>query len=332
MTLKSVLRATVEQVKEEVEDVLGLEDAPAGGPPAPITRRVLSIIFNPRVPSQGGRKLADILKWNDPRQLMPKHIEDLRHCSYGYANYQVVETIDVDGFPAKVDGFKYTGDSFLKSWHERKGFHDPDAVDYHRILKEFKIIPRVNSGEIDEVWLFAFPYAGFYESIMAGPGAFWCNAPELEGTNEAKRRFVIMGYNYERGAGQMLENMGHRAESILRHVFRKKRGDTNLWERFTRYDKTHPGRAEVGIVHFAPNSLKDYDWGNKTKVPSLCDDWYNFPDFQGQQRIVDCREWGDGDTRLHHVWWFRHFPHRTGAAGGISYNWWEYVIDPNTVR
>ena len=26
------------------------------------------------------------------------------------------------------------------------------------------------------------------------------------------RRFVIMGFSYERGVGEMLENMGHRAE------------------------------------------------------------------------------------------------------------------------
>jgi len=28
-----------------------------------------------------------------------------------------------------------------------------------------------------------------------------------------------MGFNYERGVGEMLEDLGHRAESILSHVF-----------------------------------------------------------------------------------------------------------------
>jgi hypothetical protein len=168
---------------------------------------------------------------------------------------------------------------------------------------------------------------------MGGPGAFWCNAPPLAaGAEHAARRFVIMGYNYERGVGEMLENLGHRAESILSHAFRFTRGEANLWERFTRYDKTHPGQAEVGNVHFAPNSRRDYDWGNTTRVLSRCHTWLNFPDLQGEPRLVDCREWGHGDTRAHHLWWFRHFPHVAGETGGLLHNWWQYCLDPNTAR
>ena len=140
-----------------------------------------------------------------------------------------------------------------------------------------------------------------------------------------------MGFNYERGVGEMLEDLGHRAESILSHVFRHTRGDANLWERFTRYDKTHPGRAECGNVHFAPNSVRDYDWGNRRPVSSRCDTWLNFPDLNGPARTVDCRDWGNGDIRRHHHWWFQRFPHVAGAANGLSHNWWEYVIDPNRV-
>ena len=166
---------------------------------------------------------------------------------------------------------------------------------------------------------------------MAGPGAFWCNAPPLKGTEHASRRFVIMGFNYERGVGEMLEDLGHRAESMLNKVFADQRGEANLWERFCRYDKTHPGRAEVGNVHFAPNSLKDYDWGNPRFVPSRCDLWINFPDLSGEPEQVNCQAWGNGDIRKHHRWWFERFPHIVGQSNGISWNWWEYVIDPNRV-
>jgi hypothetical protein len=68
------------------------------------------------------------------------------------------------------------------------------------------------------------------------------------------RRFVIMGFSYERGVGEMLENMGHRAESIMEKTFEKLTGEDNLWKRFTRYEKTHPGRAALGNVHFAPKA------------------------------------------------------------------------------
>ena len=196
---------------------------------------------------------------------------------------------------------------------------------------EFDMIQKVDADKVDEFWLFAFPYAGYYESIMAGPGAFWCNAPPLTQTAHAGRRFVIMGFNYQRGVGEMLENFGHRAESIMKHAFRNKRGDDNLWERFIRHEFKNPGQAEVGWMHYAPNSERDYDWGNKRKVSSRWRTWQNFPDLRGEAQTVDCNDWGNGDIRLHHKWWFNLLPHVEGAADGIAYNWWKYIVDPNTV-
>jgi hypothetical protein len=330
--LTDFARVALSGVQAFINTAVNAPGTAAAGSIDPIRKRVLLIIYNPKVPGEGGRKLNQVLRWNDPDDLTRRYIEDAREISYGYANYEIVERLEVDDFPVKADGFKYTADDFVNRWRTRSGFHQPDAVSYDAILSQFQIIDRVNREEIDEVWLHAFPHAGFYESIMGGPGAFWCNAPALKQTSHAKRRFVVMGFNYERGVGEMLEAFGHRAESILKHAFRQKRGDANLWQRFARYDKTHPGKAEVGIVHFAPNSLADYDWGNKTVVPSRCDDWLNYPNFSDKMRQVNCADWGNGDIRLHHVWWFRHFPHIAGTLNGMSNNWWEYVIDPNLVR
>jgi hypothetical protein len=302
-----------------------------GGPlPAPIRRKVLAIIHNPVMQSRGGRKLNQVFGWNDPDTLVQGYIEDLRTCSYGYANYEIVERIEVDGYPLKLDKFVYDETSYLSAWDTRK-FHQPDACDYLRLVADFDVINKINSGAIDEVWLFGFPYTGYFESIMGGPGAFWCNSSPLRGTEHASRRFVMMGFNYERGVGEMLEAFNHRVESIMMKVFENRPGDANLWERFTRYDQKYPGRAEVGNVHFAPNSVKDYDWGNTRYVMSKCDDWYNFPNFKGTARQVNCSEWGNGDIREYHRWWLRHLPHITGESAGISYNWWEYILDPHRV-
>jgi hypothetical protein len=302
----------------------------ASGSPSPIRPHVFMLIHNPVIRSQGGRKLSDLLAWNDPDWLAQQYIKDVQEASYGYANYEIVERMEVDGCPVKADGFAYTAEDYYQRWYTRTGWHQPDLVDYGRLMSQFQMIGRINDGRIDEVWLFGFPYAGYYESIMAGPGAFWCNAPPIE-NRQARRRFVIMGFNFERGVGEMLENLGHRTESIMRHVYRHKRGQANLWERFTRYDKTHPGQAECGNVHFAPNSQRDYDWGNTRQVPGRCDNWLTFPDLSGEPKLVNCREWGNGDIRQHHLWWLRHLPCVTGSADGISHNWWEYVVDPNKV-
>jgi hypothetical protein len=210
--------------------------------------------------------------------------------------------------------------------------HMPQEVDYHAILNKFNVLQRVAKNEIDEVWIFAFPHAGFYESIMGGPGAFWCNAPPLKNTEAAKRRFVMMGFSYERYIGEMLESYGHRAESIMEKTFGKLTGEANLWKRFIRYEKVAPGRAACGNIHFAPNSRQDYDWNNPAPVKSECYDWQlNFPNFRGDIRTVGPSEWGNGEIRAHHKWWFSHFPKVAGRKNGIHNNWWQYVVDPNRV-
>lgn len=299
--------------------------------PAPVHPKVLAIVHNPIIKPAGGRKAREVYRWNDPDVLAQGYIDDLREASAGYVNYEIVQRVEVDAFPTKADGFAYSDASFDAAWNARQ-FHQPDAVDYLDLVRRFKMIEQIDKGLIDEVWLLGFPYCGYYESIMAGPDAFWCNAPPLAGTEHASRRFVIMGFNYERGVGEMLENMGHRVESIMRKVFADTRGEDNLFETFCRYDKTSPGKAECGNVHFAPNSERDYDWGNRREVLSRCDSWLNFPDLAGEPRLMNCTEWGGGDIRKHHQWWLRHLPRVAGERGGISWNWWEYVIDPNRVR
>jgi len=299
--------------------------------PSPALRpRVLLITFNPIIGSEGGKKLTQVLGWRDVEELCAGYIDDLRTCSKGYVDYQIVERIEVGEWPVKEDGFRYDGDSFLGSWRSKSGFHAPDTADYEALIDAFDMIKRIESGLIDEVWMFAFPYAGFYESRMVGPGAFWCNAPAMPRT-DVSRRFVIMGFNYERGVGPMLESFGHRVESILRHTWRQQHGQNNLWEQFILYDQKAPGQAKCGWMHYAPNSVADYDWGNKTKVMSNCDDWLNFPNFKGVVREVDCSDWGNGDMRAHHRWWFDRLPNAAGHTGGISNNWWWYGVDPNAV-
>ncbi len=129
----------------------------------------------------------------------------------------------------------------------------------------------------------------------------------------------------------MMESFGHRAESIMAKVYEVGAAEDDLWERFTRYDRQNPGASEVGNMHFAPNSQRDYDWGNRRSVASACNDWYDFPQLSGERRTVNSDEWGGGDIRLHHAWWYRHLPHAEGDTEGVSNNWWEYILDPDRV-
>jgi hypothetical protein len=302
-------------------------------PPLGTSLKTLVIVYDPIVDTRSGKKLSEYMRWNRVEDLAREFMTDILQTSGGLARYQIVERIDVDGFLAKVDGYLYDAQTYLNVIRGVARPYMPQEANYYAILERFNILQRIATRDIDEVWIFSFPHGGLYESIMGGTRPFWCNAPPLKNTEAAGRRFVIMGFSFERGVGEMLENMGHRAESILEKTFAGSTGDDNLWRRYIRYEKTAPGRAAVGNIHFAPNSQRDYDWNNPGSVNSECDDWLrNFPNFKGEVRTVTSAEWGHGDTREHHKWWFNHLPKVGGSRNGIQHNWWRYVMDPNQVR
>jgi len=305
-------------------------------PPQLTILKTLVIVYDPVIDKTSGKKLSEYMNWNKVEELAKGFMSDILQASGELVRYQIVQRIDVDAFPAKIakpgdTPFCYDPQTYLDVISGITPPHIPQEVDYHAIIARFNILQRAAKNEIDEVWVFSFPHAGFYESIMGGPGAFWCNAPPLKNTEASLRRFIIMGFSYERGVGEMLENMGHRAESIMEKTFENLTGDDHLWNRFIRYEQTSPGQAALGNVHFAPNSDRDYDWNNPSTVISECDDWLNFPDFKGETRAVTAAEWGNGDTRKHHVWWMKHFPKTKGRRNTIHNNWWQYIANPNHV-
>lgn len=121
---------------------------------------------------------------------------------------------------------------------------------------------------------------------MLGPSPYFVNGGVYY-IPAAGRNFIIMGFNYERWIGEMLEDYGHRTESIMTHVY----GSWNAyppqhnWDLFTLVDKNITNRknytAGCGNVHFAPNSTADYQWGNYTNVYSTCDDWLDWSTLNG---------------------------------------------------
>lgn len=187
--------------------------------PMTLAPRVSLVIYNPILEAEGGSRLNRVLGWNDPDHLCAQYIADVQEASHGYVGYQIVERIELDEYPVKQDGFRYDDISYLRAWRTRSGFHQPDTADYPAILRRCDFVRKLEAGLVDELWIMAFPYAGLYESCMGGRGAIWCNGPVIPGTAQVLRRFVVMGFNYERGVGEMLEDLGHRAESIMEHVF-----------------------------------------------------------------------------------------------------------------
>jgi hypothetical protein len=304
----------------------------AGGEVNPwsVELRALVIVVDPRLPSCEDRTLTEQYRWNPPARLAEEFIRDVETATHGQVRFSVAETIEDHDWPPFLDGATpYSDETFRQDWEKDRTF--AGKCDYVALLEKHGVREKVESGQIDEVWLFGFPGMGCFETCMAGAGAIWCNGPVIQPFT-CSRSFVVYGFNYERGVDCMLEDLGHRVESVMAHVFRNDPPDSP-WSRFTQYDKTHPGEAGCGNVHFAPNSQRDYEWGNPTPVPSTCEDWAkNFPDLTGSKTTVACDEWGGGDMRLHHLWWFSHLPHHPGTAEGKLLNWWKYVFAWNTYK
>ena len=297
-----------------------------------VTSRVLLVIYDPIMDTASGTKLSQKMNWNRPDDLANTYIQDILETSGGLARYEIVQRIELNEFPALTDGFRYNPQTYLAVMNKTQPAHQPQYVDYQAILTGLNVLARVASHEIDDVWLFGFPQAGFYESTMCGAGAFWCNSQPQAWSSGCNRRFVVMGFNYERGVGEMLHSFGHRCESTLTQTFAKLKGTANLYAQFALYDKIAPGEAQVGNIHFPPNGEKDYDYNNPRKVLSNCYDWYNFPSFKNDVRLVNTDEWGNGDMRSLHKWWLNHLPKVAGRKNGVANNWWQYALDPNLVN
>lgn len=302
--------------------------------------------YDPIVPSHGNVRMHTIdPTWQDPRKLVADVMGGLNEANGGTVKYQVAEWRDINGFFPFQDGFKYTADGYIKIYDDyvkshggdsygywsSPAWHGPDlTADYESIISENRFIPDINSGKFDEVFLLAPPMTGFYESRMVGPGAVFCNSPPITGTPASRlsqRNFIIQTVGWERDVGMQFENVGHRSEFILENVFNSHShalSGINHWKELTR--NMTDGNAVCGNVHFAPNSVADYDWGNPTPVWSSCDDWLNFPRLTGAKKLMTAADWGGGDIAKHHRWWFRHFPKAAGFdPDGMLFNWWGYV-------
>jgi hypothetical protein len=296
----------------------------------PIEVKVLVVNYDPLIPAEGNRPLHQVMKWNDPRELAQGYIGDLRTASGGFVQHRIVEWRDVDEFPRKRDGFRYTPETFLSIFRDGAKHHDPDGIDYLHMIESQQIVPMVDAGKIDEVWMFGAPYFGYWESNMAGPGAYFINGtpyPQVK----SKKPFAIMGFSYERGVAEMVHNLCHRTENHLKRAFGGWNAwpHQNRWDRFSAYEKTSPGHAGVGNCHFPPNAEKDYDYQNPRTVMSSADDWLRYPNLTGEKRPVNAETWGGPDYHRNYMgWWFGRLPKATGVdEEGRQNNWWKYIYD-----
>jgi hypothetical protein len=235
----------------------------------PLTRKVLVIDFRPAaVPA----------RWNRSDDLIPQYIESMRKASKEILQYQVVETLKVADYPSLLEGHQYTDTTYAAVLADRKlALRDANGnylfADYDQIIQKFDVLQKVESGQIDEVWMFGGPYFGFYESRMVGKGAFWCNGPAIE---QDCRRFVIMGFNYEREVKEMIHDYGHRTESLLAKHFGSEK---HLRKMYRLETDSEPSNAyeqflvDLGTVHRKPGG-EDYGQDEFAWLTAINPEWW----------------------------------------------------------
>lgn len=305
----------------------------------PIKVRVLVVNYNPIIEKEDGKRLNQVLGWNDPKTLTAGYIRDMEEASGGRIDFEVVEWRDVDEWPKKKDGFRYTDDSFLSMWRgDRSKAHQPDEADYLHAIESQKVVPMVDSRKIDEFWIFSFPYSGHWEAAMAGPGAYFINGGVYDQV-QSKRRFAIMGFSYERGVAEMIHNTVHRTENHMKRAFGRwepipKVEKPNLWEKFSAHEHSSPGHAAVGNCHFPPNGEKDYDYANPRIVQSTMLDWRNYPRLTGKKSPINKDTWGGPDYQRNYLkLWFSLIPRTPGLTiDGQPNDWWKLIYQLNDYR
>src|SRR5262249_26206949 len=104
--------------------------------------KVLVINYDPVVKSESGKRLHEVGKWNVPHYLAEGYVGDLKECSGGSIRYRIVQWIDADEYPLKKDGFAYTEQEYLKCMRGTSKWHQPDSVDYHAIVRKYRLAER----------------------------------------------------------------------------------------------------------------------------------------------------------------------------------------------
>jgi hypothetical protein len=216
--------------------------------------------------------------WANTGDLIEEYIEGILQASQRYLLYKVAAKLEVPKYPILIDGRQYTDVTWTQAIQDdKRSYRDPHGnyvlADYPRIVQEFNIVQGIQSGQIDEVWMFGGPYFGFYESRMIGKGAFWCNGPAVD---QECRRFVMMGFNYQRGAQEMIHSFGHRAESILCKHFNSQDFQNRLYSgQPTPAPKNEFERwlLEHGTVHRAPGG-QDYGQNEFVWASALKSEWW----------------------------------------------------------
>jgi hypothetical protein len=299
--------------------------------------KVIVLIYNPVLESEDGKTLIEYVNGADPVEYSHILANVVREASWGYINYDIVDVIEVDSYPIKVDGFRYTDETFLDVRKTQKW--QPATSSYRGFFEENNLIERFKNEGITELWVWGASgmhfdeFAGYIPNRYARFGPtdnMWLYRP-YDIPEELGRTTWVMGFNYEVGADNMIHSYSHRVESMALLAVSDGIWDTDNqrdpWNAFSWLEMDHEGNpSHVGNCHVPPNGQKGYDYNNSRHVPSWADNWYNYPDLRGKPRTTSAAAWGNNHFG-YQKWFLEHLPKYPGHTEYGYNNWWVYIAN-----
>lgn len=287
-------------------------------------KKVFLLMYQPFMPDEK-QALDLVYGYEDPEKMVEEFCSVIHESSRHAFRYVIARRETIQQPPTLVGNFIYPENHLVEVIDGKRAPREPELFDYDNILEQFNICNLVASREIDEVWVMAPPHSGLHEAIMGGPQALYLTASPLKHTENALRRFVIMGFDYSQDVGLMLESFIHRSEAILHQAYSNVRENA-----FASFCSIPSG---VGTAHLAPNSRYSHDFKNNAYVQSYCKLWGSYPDVKDWVRsTVNHTEWGYGSRIAHHTWWLDNLPTGVGKTDGIFNNWWHYIMTPDWIN
>ncbi len=305
--------------------------------------RVSVIIINPL--DSSGEGMHRKYRLNDPDKLIDEFITELFEVSNGNAVYEVVHRQVINEFLQFTNEFIFDEHSFNECMKEEHPYCDseqPDRpmADLTFFFEEYSICENVWEQNISEVWIIGPPWIGLEETTINGPSLQLATWRVM--TPSCGKTLPIMGFNSSRGVAEMLHSYGHRVEGMMRYF------DKDEFEKFDSQQERYgidmrlshedqqdaislPETTACGNIHFPPNGVSHYDYGNKESfVDSTCMDWLNYPNLVGESENINCEAWGCNEQGFL-SWWLSHIPHddRGSDKQGSESNWWRYILRPD---
>ena len=257
--------------------------------------RALVLYYNPRIWKDGRLiTVREAYGCRDVDNLCQEFISLLDRASGGQVRFSVVDRFELDEFPRDTNpAMPFTAENYDQ--YRSEGFRSSGdrEADYFAICNDprFQINPRVEVGDVDAIWVFAPDGTGFWETVMAGRGAYWINGRPQPNVRCSKR-FVIYGFGMaaHQGVGFMCENTAHMAENIMARRIAMAWPRThavtgwntldltqpgrspvirlqNDWEYFITSDAMHwdvqhvaPRQSQAGLSHYPPTACNNYGW------------------------------------------------------------------------